>query len=212
MAGRLGDWTSSIPNPGRESFLLTWQRRKLETQGSPGTTTRWGKKPVNASLTGSSAAARKPKPGRPEKPEAWVARSHQGSGPRSGAALLLPPKAGDQLRPSGTGGPGSRVGIPVPPLHTLAWVALRDVALQPGPQPRGPVPAPPRPRRPHAFCAGPCGPRGRRSPVSGAALPGRAFSLGPIGFAQPQPCAGALRLPQAYSLTLCETSCPGRDR
>lgn len=39
LAGRLGDWTSSIPHPGRESFLLTWQRRKLETQGSPGTTT-----------------------------------------------------------------------------------------------------------------------------------------------------------------------------
>ena len=34
--------------------------------------------------------------------------------------------------------------IPGPPLHTLAWGALRDRALPPGPQPRGPAPAPPQ--------------------------------------------------------------------
>ena len=118
-AGILGDW-ASIPHPGRESFLQTWQRHTLETRVIPGSAAPWGwwaweRRADRLKCPGQNARAGRGRgtwgPGR---------RPDRDSGPGSRAALSLPQRAEAQPRGSGA---GLSLDFPGPPLHTPAFVA-----------------------------------------------------------------------------------------
>lgn len=162
---------SSFFRPGSRATLQALGGPAARAEGSSSPTWR-NKKPVNASLVDSTAAAGKPKPGGAEKPGARASRPDQVLGPRAGAAPPLPRRAAARTQA------GPEAG----------WAALQDhpYALQPrdqiGTRHRHPglrhaqawgwagsTPAAFRPRPDAPVCAGHCGPHRRRSPGSGPA-------------------------------------------